>query len=249
MSVFERVWVRGKPRSSNPDEYKMPLIDHIMALRRALIVSIVAWILASIAGFFLSSYVITFLAQRAGIKHFVYFSPTGAFMVDLKIGLILGVVLAMPVIIQQAWWFVSPGLYEHERRLILPFVLGSIIFFFMGAGFAFFSLPLFMRILLSFGGANLEYLADINQFINFVLILVVAYGIVFEMPVVLVVLGRMGIISSQSLKKNRFYWIIGLLILANLATPGVDPITPLFMFFPLYILWELSVFTIAKMGH
>src|SRR5207248_5107325 len=138
----------------------------------------------------------------------------------------LGFVLAFPVIAQQAWWFVSPGLHRHERRLILPLFLATVLFFALGVAFALLSLPLFIRLLTGFAPLDLTYLPLIDQYVGFILLLVIGYGVVFELPVVLYVLGRLQIISSRWLYEHRAAWIIGLAVGANFLTPGADPITP-----------------------
>ena len=120
----------------------MSIIEHLEALRRALIVSIIAWGIATIAAIFLSGHVITFLVTRAGITQAIYLQPGGAVLLQLKVAAYIGIVLASPVIIQQAWWFISPGLHPHERRFVLPLVIATIFFFALGVGVAMFALPL-----------------------------------------------------------------------------------------------------------
>ncbi len=216
----------------------MSIIEHLEALRRALIVSLIAWGLATGASFFISGRVISFLLIRAGISHGVYLAVAGGVILELKVALYIGVVIAGPVVIQQVWWFVSPGLHSHERKFILPLIVATIFFFGVGVGVALFALPLYIKILNSFSPPNTSYLPDISQFISFVLIMIIGFGIVFELPVVLFVLGMMRIISSRWLYKNRPYFFLGLGILANFLTPGVDPVTPLIMFIPLYVFYE-----------
>jgi sec-independent protein translocase protein TatC len=216
----------------------MSIIEHLEALRRALIVSLVAWGLATGVSFFVSGRVIAFLLTRAGISHGVYLAVAGGVILELKVALYIGVVIAGPVVIQQVWWFVSPGLHPHERKFILPLIIATIFFFAIGVGVALFALPLYIKVLNSLSPPNTTYLPDISQFVSFVLVMVIGFGIVFELPVVLFVLGMMRIISSRWLHKNRPYFFLGLGILANFLTPGVDPVTPLIMFIPLYAFYE-----------
>lgn len=216
----------------------MSIIEHLEALRRALIVSLIAWGLATGVSFFVSGRVIAFLLTRAGISHGVYLAVAGGVILELKVALYIGVVIAGPVVIQQVWWFVSPGLHPHERKFILPLIIATIFFFAIGVGVALFALPLYIKVLNSLSPPNTTYLPDISQFVSFVLVMVIGFGIVFELPVVLFVLGMMRIISSRWLHKNRPYFFLGLGILANFLTPGVDPVTPLIMFIPLYAFYE-----------
>jgi sec-independent protein translocase protein TatC len=227
----------------------MSIIEHLEALRRALIVSLIAWGIATGASFFISGRVIAFLLTRAGISHGVYLAVAGGVILELKVALYIGVVIAGPVVIQQVWWFVSPGLHPHERRFIVPLIVATIFFFCVGVGVALFALPLYIKILNSLSPPNTTYLPDISQFVSFVLIMIIGFGIVFELPVVLFVFGMMRIISSKWLHKNRPYFFLGLGILANFLTPGVDPVTPLIMFIPLYIFYEGTALLLKLLGR
>jgi sec-independent protein translocase protein TatC len=216
----------------------MSIIEHLEALRRVLIVSLIAWAIATTAAFFISNQVIDFLIARAGIGHAIYLQPAGGALLRLKVSLYIGIVLAGPVLIQQLWWFVSPGLHRNERRFTLPLILATIFFFAVGVGVAVFALPLYLKVLNSFAPPDVTYLPDLGQFISFVLLMVIGFGIVFELPVVLFVLGMLRIITSRWLHKTRPYWFLALGITANFLTPGADPVTPLIMFVPLYLFYE-----------
>lgn len=247
MAVLDRVLHRGPARSNDVEDARMTILEHLQALRRALIVSLIGWGLGTAVAFFLWPSVLKLLISRGNVGHLYFTGPTGGFTLGIKIALIVGLMLAAPVWIQQAWWFVSPGLHRHERRLILPLVIATVGFFAIGVGFALFSLPLFMRILQGFAPSNFSYFPIGDDYLNFVLFLVLGFGIVFELPVVVFALGLTRVISSRWLRANRFYWIIGLGILSNLMTPGVDPISPLFMWVPLYLFWETTVLILALM--
>ncbi len=216
----------------------MSVIEHLEALRRALIISLAAWAVTTIGAFFISGQVIGLLVKRAGIGHAYYFGPTGGVLLQLQVALYIGLIIAAPVWIQQIWWFVSPGLHVHERRFLMPLIVATIVFFAMGVAVAIFALPLYLRVLNSLAPPNTSYFADIGELIGFVLIMVIGFGIVFELPVVLFVLGMLRVISSRWLYKNRVWWFLALGLLANFLTPGVDPFTPLVMFVPLYIFFE-----------
>ena len=227
----------------------MTILEHLGALRRMLIVIIAAWGLATAVSFLVWSRVLSFLVHQGGLPALYYTTPAGAFSLALKISLYLGFVIASPVVIQQIWWFVSPGLHRHERRLIVPLIVATFFFFLVGIGFAMFMLPLFLHVLSGFAPSNLHFLPFVDDYINFVLVLVIGFGIVFELPVVLYTLGRLGIVSSGWLYKNRLYWIGGLGILSALGTPGADPITPLFMFVPLYVFFEATALLLKVTGR
>jgi sec-independent protein translocase protein TatC len=159
-------------------------------------------------------------------------------ILQLQVALYIGLVIAAPVVIQQIWWFVSPGLHVHERRFILPLIVATIVFFAIGVAVAIFALPLYLHVLNSLAPPNTSYFADIGELVGFLLVMIIGFGIVFELPVVLFMLGMIGIISSKWLYKNRLWWFLGLGLVANFLTPGVDPFTPMIMFIPLYVFFE-----------
>jgi len=227
----------------------MSVIEHLEALRRMLIISLIAWGIATIAAIFISGHVITFLIQRAGIGHAIYLQPGGGVILQLKVALYICLVIAAPVVIQQVWWFVSPGLHAHERRFVLPLVVATIVFFAIGVGVAMFALPLYIRVLNSLAPTDVTYLPDIGELVGFVLVMVIGFGLVFELPVVLFVLGMLRIVSSRWLYKRRPYWFLALGVLANFLTPGVDPLTPMIMFIPLYIFFEATALLLKLLGR
>ena len=216
----------------------MSIIEHLEALRRALIIIVAAWGVATIGAFFISGQGVHLLITRAGIGQAVYLAPAGGFLTELKVALYLGLMIAAPVVIQQIWWFVSPGLFKHERRLMLPMIFATVFFFALGVAAAIFALPLYLKVLNGLSPANVTYLPDIGELIGFILTMVLGFGLVFELPVVLFVLGMMRIITSRWLYKNRPWWFLALGLLSNFLTPGADPLTPLIMFLPLYFFYE-----------
>jgi len=227
----------------------MSVIEHLEALRRMLIVIIVAWAVTTIAAFFVSGQVVEWLVSRAGLGKAIYLGPGSFVLTRLQVALYIGFIVAAPVVIQQIWWFVSPGLHRHERRLTLPLIVATIFFFGLGVAAALYALPLYIRVLNSFAPPNVTYLADVAQLVGFILLMVIGFGVVFELPVVLVVLGFLGIISSKWLYKNRVWWFLALALVANFLTPGVDPLTPLLMFVPLYIFFEASALILKLSGR
>ncbi len=247
MALLNRVLQRAPRKSAPVEEQRMSVIEHLEALRRALIISLAAWALTTVAAFFVSGQVIGYLVRRAGIGHAIYLQPTGGIVLELKVALYIGFVIAAPVVIQQIWWFVSPGLHPHERRFILPLIVATIIFFGLGVAVAIFALPLYIHVLNALAPPNTSYLADINELIGFILIMVIGFGLVFELPVVLFILGMLRIINSKWMYKNRPFWFLGLGILANFLTPGVDPFTPLIMFIPLYVFFEATALLLKIM--
>jgi sec-independent protein translocase protein TatC len=227
----------------------MSIIEHLEALRRVLIISFIAWGIGTIAAIFVAGHVITFLITRAGIGHAIYLQPGGGVLLQLKVALYIGIVLAAPVVIQQVWWFVSPGLHPHERRFVLPLVVATIVFFALGVAVAMYALPLYIKVLGSLAPTDVTYLPDIGELVSFVLIMVIGFGLVFELPVVLFVLGMLRIVNSRWLYKRRPYWFLALGLLANFLTPGVDPVTPMIMFIPLYVFFEGTALLLKLLGR
>lgn len=227
----------GKQRSRDSDA-SMTIIEHLEDLRRVLIIAAVAWVGCSVVAWFFTDQTLLFIEHRAGIGDLAYFGPTGAFMTRLKVAVAVGTLVASPIIFWQLWWFVGPGLHASEKKVVLPLIGATTFFFVLGVSFCFYSLPLIMKVLGNFGhGAGLTFLPVTDDFLGFLLSLCIAFGLVFEMPVVLWTLGMLRIISSRWLWKQRLYWIIGLGLLANIMTPGGDPLTPLLVFVPLIIFY------------
>lgn len=242
---------RSAPNKDRSGDARMSIVEHLEDLRRALIISALAWAATTIAAFVFYGRIVGFLVSRAGLSKtgLIFTSPTGGLFFGLQVALVVGLVAAAPIIIWQIWWFVSPGLHEHEKRLILPLIFATSVFFLMGVGVALFSLPLFMRILMALTASDLHYLPFAGDLFGFVLLITIAFGIVFELPVAIFALGMLRIINSRWLYRNRLYWILGMGILANLMTPGVDPVTPLIVFIPLYIFWEATTLILKLTGH
>jgi sec-independent protein translocase protein TatC len=229
----------------------MSIVEHLEDLRRALIISVAGWLLATVVAFFFWQRILEWLIFRAGLQKtgLFFFAPTGAFMLGLKIAFVVGLVGAAPIIFWQIWWFISPGLHEHEKKLVLPLVGATTFFFLVGVGFAMFALPLIMKVLTGFAPPDVHFLPDGEKLLGFIFLITIAFGIVFELPVVLYTLGMLRIISSRWLYRHRFYWMVGLGLLANFMTPGADPLTPLLVLVPLLIFWEATALLLKLTGR
>lgn len=226
-------WVRNDPTV-------MSVMEHLEDLRRALVIVIAAWLVCSVAAWFFTVDMLRFITHRAALAGpLVGIQPTEMFMVRFKVAIAAGTLVGSPVIFWQLWWFVSPMLRIRQRRATLALIGATVFFFLLGVAVCFFALPLIMHVLTGFAPAGvMQYVPRANDFLGFLLGLCVAFGLVFELPVVLWLLGMMGIVSSGWLWKNRLYWILGLGLLANFMTPGGDPlITPLVVFVPLLIFY------------
>lgn len=239
---------RQPPRTV--DDTRMTVIEHLEALRRALIIASIGWLVATVAAYVVHNQVIEFLVHRSGLQHNVLLlAPTSGFMLGLKVAFYLGLVLASPIIFWQLWSFVSPGLHAHERRLVLPFVGATTFFFLLGVSVAIYALPLYIDVLKRFNPEGFIYTPSSDNFISFILAIVLAFGVVFELPVILYTLGMMRIISTRWLYEHRIYWVVGLGLIANILTPGGDPFTPLIAFVPLWAFWEGTALLLKLSGR
>jgi sec-independent protein translocase protein TatC len=207
----------------------------------------VAVLVFSIAAFVFSEQVMSLLAEPVGKVYFM--APTEAFMVQIKISLVIGVICAAPILIYQLWMFVLPGLYDREVKIVFPIVIASTIFFYGGGAFClFYVIPVALNFLMKFGGENLEPLISISEYFVFVTRMVLAFAIVFELPVVCYFLGRIGILSHKFMARGRRYAIVIMLILSAVLTPP-DIFSQVALTVPLYLLYELSILVVYLTGR
>lgn len=165
----------------------------------------------------------------------------GVFLVPLKVAALAGFVLALPVVLYQAWAFVAPGLYTHEKRLVLPLVLTSFVLFLIGMAFAYFLVfPVVFAFMSAVAPEGVAWMTDIEKYFGFALTTFFAFGLTFEVPVVVIVLVRMGVVSIDKLKAARPYVIVGAFILAAVFTPP-DVISQFMLAVPLCLLYELGI--------
>lgn len=227
---------------------EMPFLEHLEELRWRIIWSIGALAIGLIIGFVV---VLKFnllhvlqqpIAPFLGGHKLVYTHPGDTFSITLSTALIVGLVIASPVIIYQLWAFLSPALYKHERRVVVPVILGAVILFVMGVALAyFFVLPMTLRFLLNFQVESLEPMITASDYFSLVTILVLTMGAVFELPVLILGLAALGLVTPQFLSKFRKYALVLSYVVAAFITPGDLFITTLALTVPLYLLYELSV--------
>jgi sec-independent protein translocase protein TatC len=238
------------------DERRMTVVEHLEELRRVLMWSLGAWMVATFVLFLLlHNQLVAFLNRPINTAlancHSCSQKPilTGVIdplIVPLKLSAIAGFVAALPIIIWQVWSFVSPGLKPVERKFAAPFIASSLVLFTAGAAFAYLVMPLGLGFIFNFLGDNVAVLPDLNSYLSFFAILIAVFGLTFELPVVLVLLGVLGIISSRWLRKHRRTAIIIIIGTSILITPGADPFTPTALAIPLIIFYEASILILAK---
>jgi sec-independent protein translocase protein TatC len=236
------------------DATKAPLMDHLIELRQRLIWSTLAFVVCFLICFYFAKPIFEFLteplyAALAGVPghHMIATALTETFFTYVKVGMFAGLCLAFPFIAAQIWMFVAPGLYRHERHAFLPFLAATPFLFILGAAFVFYiMLPNAIRFFVSFetqggnGALGIELQAKVSEYLDFVMTLIFAFGLCFQLPVLLSLLGRVGIVSSTQLRSMRRYAIVGLFAVAAILTPP-DIFSMMSLAIPLVGLYEFSI--------
>jgi sec-independent protein translocase protein TatC len=232
------------------DETVMSLVDHLSELRRRIAISLLAVALGSVVGFYFAPQLITFLKAPLNLgKPLVYTGLGDAFFINLKLAIVVGIVLAMPVLLWQLWAFISPGLTREERRMARPWTPLALAFFVIGVTVAYVILPFASTFLLSFSSADLQPLITASEYFGFVTTLFLVFGLVMEYPIVLVLLAKVGIITSARLRRSRRVVILAFAVIRAVATPGGDPISPTVLGVTMYLLYEFSIVLIRLGGR
>lgn len=225
-----------------------PLTEHLAELRTRLIRIIIALIVGTMIAFTKASLLFNILKYplfKVNPNLKLYFlSPTEPFFTAFKISFLAGFIITSPFIFYQVWKFIEPALYEHEKKLALPFVFFTTIFFAIGVLFCFYAvLPVAIGFFINFGNIQLEAEAifSVKEYISFVLRMLFAFGITFELPVMLSLLARLGIVSPNFLIKTRPYFIVIAFVLAAILTPTPDIFSQLMLAVPMVIFYEISI--------
>ncbi len=223
----------------------MPLIDHLTELRRRLVISVLALVVGAVVGFIIYNRVLDVLISPyrdlTRNDKFVFFDPLEAFATRLKVSAWTGGFLASPVVLWQLWRFITPGLHKKEKRYAIPFVVSSILLFAMGAAVALITFKPALRFLIGVGGPNLTPLFSASKYLSLVILMIIAFGVAFEFPIVLVFLELAGVVSSRKLRKWRRPAIVIIVVVAAVITPSQDPYSLFAMAVPMYIFYEGSI--------
>ncbi|MFV0512926.1 MAG: twin-arginine translocase subunit TatC [Jhaorihella sp.] len=250
------------------DDSAAPLIEHLAELRNRLIHSVVAFIVGMVICFTVATPIFNFLtaplcqvlAERGQDCDLIFISPQEGFFVAIKVSLLGGLILSFPYIALQMWRFVAPGLYKSEKGAFLPFIVASPFMFVLGAGFAFYVVtPLAYDFFLGFqqfgtqgeavseGAAPLSvvFQGSAQEYLNLTIKFIVAFGLCFQLPVLLTLMGKAGLVSAAGLGGVRKYAVVAILVLAALVTPP-DVITQVILFVVVYGLYEVSIFLVRR---
>ena len=236
-----------------------PLVEHLTELRSRLMKTMIGFAVAFVVCFYFATYIFNVLLfpfeQAVGNiedVELIYTAPQEYFFTQLKIGLFGALCLAFPLIASQLYAFVAPGLYRHERSAFLPFLFATPVLFILGGSLVYFVvMPLAMKFFLSMevapgaGQASIQLVAKVSEYLSLIMTLIFAFGLCFQLPVLLTLLGRAGLATSEGLKSKRKYAIVGTFAVAAFLTPP-DPISQIGLALPTLILYEISIYCVRS---
>lgn len=257
-------------KTDDIEDSSAPLIEHLAELRTRLIRCVVYFLIGMVICFTVATPIFNFLtaplcqvlAQRGQDCDLIFISPQEGFFVAIKVSFLGGFMLAFPFIANQMWRFVAPGLYKSEKGAFLPFLIASPFMFIAGAAFAFYVVtPLAYDFFLGFQqfgaegeavvgeevsqGLSVVFQGSAQEYLNLTIKFIVAFGMCFQLPVLLTLMGKAGLVSAEGLKTVRKYAVVGILVLAALVTPP-DVITQIILFVVVYGLYEVSIFLVRR---
>jgi len=232
--------------STQPDDVVQPLISHLTELRDRLLKSVLLVMLIFLPLFYFANDLYTYLSQPLTDllpegTSMIATDVTSPFFAPFKLTLVLAIFVAVPFILHQAWSFIAPGLYQHEKRVAIPLLVSSVMLFYSGVAFAYFVVfPLIFGFFTSTGPEGVAMMTDISSYLNFVLKLFFAFGIVFEIPIATLLLVWSGITTVESLTEKRAYMVVGCFVVGMLLTPP-DVISQTLLALPMWLLFEVGI--------
>jgi sec-independent protein translocase protein TatC len=236
-----------------PDDARMSLIEHLTELRDRVIKVVIALVIGMLIAFLLYDPIFAILIAPyeeiansrntiSGDGRLLQVDPLEGFGIRMKLALYGGIAIAMPVILWQLWRFVTPGLYAHEKRYAIPFLVSALALFVMGAGLAYYTLPRALEFLIDIGGTdNFVTAFAPGKYFTLITYMMLAFGIGFEFPILLVFLQMAEIITPQQLRGARRYAIVGICVVVAVITPSGDPISMLMLSVPMIAFYEVSI--------
>ena len=234
---------------------RMPLLEHLQELRKRLLVSFLAICLGGVACWFLYDWILELLLEPycqirgassggsifgSGCELLVT-DPLEPFSVRLTIAGYGGIVISMPILLWQAWRFIAPGLLSKEKKWAIPFILSGLLLFAAGALLAYWSIPRALDFLVDIGGPDLVSIFSPSKYIGFVIKMIVAFGIGFEFPLLLIFLQLLGVLTPGALRKSRRFAIVGVVALVAVLTPSGDPFTLIILSVPMILFYEIAI--------
>ena len=223
----------------------MSLVEHLTELRRRLIVSAIAIMVGGVVAFVLYNHILKFLigpyTDITGKKTLLITDPLEGFTTRLKVAGFGGLFLASPVVLWQLWRFITPGLRKNEKRYAIPFILASIFLFILGGAVALLTFPQALRFLIAVGGNQLEAFFTPGKYLSLIILMIVAFGVAFEFPILLVFLELARVLTSRKLRKWRRPAIVIIVAAAAIITPSQDPYSLFAMAIPMYLFYEASI--------
>lgn len=231
----------------------MPIMGHLGELRRRITYVAITVVVCMIAAFVEKKYVFAVLmhplTENTHVTKLSTLGVTEGFMSVLKVSIYAGLIVSLPFILYQFWAFVLPGLYENERRSVIPYTLSTAVLFLGGVAFGYFIvLPVGLKFMVGYGGDMFNQLLQADRYISFISLFLLAFGIVFELPLIMMLLGWAGIVDHVRMRKVRKYAIVFEAIIAMVFTPSQDPVSMILMLLPLIVLYEFGIW-LAKIAR
>jgi sec-independent protein translocase protein TatC len=238
------------------DGHKMPLLDHLVELRSRLMKSVVALFVAFLICFFFAEYIYAFLTEplaailreRRENPHMIFTALTEVFFTYVKVAFFAGAFISCPIFLTQLWLFVAPGLYKKEQKALAPFLIATPILFFTGGALVYYVIfPLAASFLIGFevpggnGALAIQLEAKVDEYLSLIMKLIFAFGLCFQLPVLMTLLARVGLATSAGMAAKRKYAVVAVFIAAAVLTPP-DPISQISLAVPILVLYEISIY-------
>ena len=246
------------PDQSELNENKQPLLAHLVELRSRLIKTMIMITLLFVIFYLFADNIYNFLVQPYANavegeegRRLIFTALHETFFTYIKVALFAALFISLPFLLIQLWIFVAPGLYKNEKNVVAPYLLATPILFILGSALVYYLImPLAIKFFLSFesiggnGALPIQLEAKVNEYLSLIMRLILAFGLCFQLPVALTLMARVGLVSSEGLKKNRKYVIIGIFAIAAILTPP-DPISQIGLGIPILLLYELSIIAVS----